>query len=149
MEVIFIKDVSNKGRAGEVRRVADGYARNYLIPQGLAEVATPEGLKRIKKITATGDETRIRETALMQELASQLDGISVTVIGRTAPTGRYYGAITSGQIAAQLSANLGREIDRRLVDSREPIREPGEYEAVLRWTNDIQATIQVVAEAEE
>ena len=149
MEVVFVKDVSNKARAGEVRRVADGYARNYLIPQGRAEPATPEVMKRLKKITAVGDENRVRETRLMQELAEQLDGISVTVIGRTTPTGRYYGAITSAQIAGQLSANLGREIDRRLVDSYEPIREPGEYEAVLRWSNDIQATIQIVAEAEE
>lgn len=149
MEVVFVKDVSNKARAGEVRRVADGYARNYLIPQGLAEPATPEVMKRLKKITAVGDENRVRETRFMQELAEQLDGISVTVIGRTTPTGRYYGAITSAQIAGQLSANLGREIDRRLVDSYEPIREPGEYEAVLRWSNDIQATIQIVAEAEE
>ncbi len=149
MEVVFVKDVSNKARAGEVRRVADGYARNYLIPQGLAEPATPEVLKRLKKITAVGDENRVRETRLMQELAEQLDGISVTVVGRTTPTGRYYGAITSAQIAAQLSANLGREIDRRLVDSDEPIREPGEYEAVLRWSNDIQATINIIAEAEE
>ncbi len=149
MEVVFVKDVSNKARAGEVRRVADGYARNYLIPKGLAEPATPEVMKRLKKITAVGDENRVRETRVMQELAEQLDGISVTVVGRTTPTGRYYGAITSAQIAAQLSANLGREIDRRLVDSQEPIREPGEYEAVLRWSNDIQATIQIVAEAEE
>ena len=149
MEVIFIKDVVNKARAGEVRRVADGYARNYLIPQGMAEMATPEVLKRLKKITAVGDETRVRETGLMQELADQLDGISVTVIGRITPTGRYYGAITSAQIAAQLSANLGREIDRRLVDAGESIREPGEYEAVLRWSNDIQATIHIIAEAEE
>ena len=149
MEVIFIKDVSNQARAGEVRRVADGYARNYLIPQGMAEMATPEVLKRLHKIKAFGDETRVRETGIMQELADQLDGISVTVIGRITPTGRYYGAIGSAQIAAQLSATLGREIDRRLVEIGESIREPGEYEAVLRWSNDIQATIQIIAEAEE
>jgi large subunit ribosomal protein L9 len=149
MEVVFIKDVSNQARAGEVRRVADGYARNYLIPKGMAELATPEVLKRLKKITASGDEIRVRETGLMRELANQLDGISVTVIGRITPTGRYYGAITSAQIAAQLSANLGREIDRRLVDAGDPIREPGEYEAILRWSNDIQATIHIVAKAEE
>ena len=149
MEVVFIKDVSNQARAGEVRRVADGYARNYLIPQGMAEMATPEVLKRLHKIKASGDETRVRETGVMQELADALDGISVTVIGRITPTGRYYGAITSNQIASQLSANLGREIDRRLVETGESIREPGEYEAVLRWSNDIQATIHIIAEAEE
>jgi large subunit ribosomal protein L9 len=149
MEVIFLKDVFNQARAGEVRRVADGYARNYLIPQGMAEMATPEVLKRLHKIKASGDETRLRETGVMQELAEQLDGVSVTVIGRITPTGRYYGAISSSQIASQLSANVGREIDRRLLEAGEPIRAPGEYEVVLRWSSDIQATIQIIAEAEE
>jgi large subunit ribosomal protein L9 len=149
MEVVFIKDVFNQARAGEVRRVADGYARNYLIPQGMAELATPEVIKRLHKIKASGDETRVRETGLMQELAEHLDGVSVSVIGRITPTGRYYGSITSTQIASQLSANVGREIDRRLVEATEPIREPGEYEVVLRWSNDIQATIHILAEAEE
>ena len=149
MEVIFIQDVANQARAGEVRRVADGYARNYLIPQGLAEMATPELLKRLHKIKAAGDETRIRETGVMEELAAALDGISINVTARVTPTGRYYGTITSAQIAAQLSATVGREIDRRLVEVGEPIREPGAYEIVLRWANEIQATIHIAAEVEE
>ena len=149
MEVIFIQDVPNKARAGEVRRVADGYARNYLIPQGLAELATPEVLKRIHKIKATGDDTRIQEAQVTEELARALDGTSITVIGRVTPTGRYYGAITSAQIASQLTATAGREIDRRLVEAGEPIREPGEYEVVLQWPGDVQATVRIVAEVEE
>ena len=149
MEVIFIKDVPNQAQAGEVRRVADGFARNYLIPQGLAEMATPEVLKRLHKIKAAGDETRIRETEVMEELAMALDATSVNVMARITPTGRYYGAITSAQIATELSATVGREIDRRLVESGDPIREPGEYDIVLRWANEIQATIHIVAEVEE
>jgi large subunit ribosomal protein L9 len=149
MEVVFTQDVPNKANAGEVRRVADGYARNYLIPRGLAEIATPEVLKRLHKIKATGDETRIRETQVMEELAAALADISVSVSGRVTPTGRYYGAVSSAQIAAQLSATLGRDIDRRLLEAGEPIREPGEYEVILRLTNDIHATIRIIAEKEE
>jgi large subunit ribosomal protein L9 len=149
MEVVFTQDVPNQARAGEVRRVADGYARNYLIPQGMAQVATPEVLKRLHKIKAIGDETRVRETGAMQSLADVLDGTSISVSARITPTGRYYGAITSSQIASQLSAVVGREIDRRLLEAGGPIREPGEYEVVLRWPGDIQATIQIVAEIEE
>ena len=70
MEVVFTQDVPNKAKAGEVRRVPDGYARNYLLPQGLAEIATPEVLKRLHKITAVGDEVRVRETAVMESLSS-------------------------------------------------------------------------------
>ncbi len=149
MEVIFIQDVPNQAQAGEVRRVADGFARNYLIPQGLAEMATPEVLKRLHRIKAAGDKTRIRETEVMEELATALDGTSVKVMARVTPTGRYYGAITNAQIATELSSAVGREIDRRLVESGEPIREPGEYDIVLRWANEIQATIHIVAEVEE
>ena len=149
MEVIFLKDVPNQARAGEQRKVADGYARNYLIPQGLAQAATSEVLKRLHKIKAVGDEVRIRETQVMDELAEALDNAQITVSARVTPTGRYYGAISSSSIAAELSAAAGREIDRRLIEAGEPIREPGEYQVVLRFSNEIQATVHILAEAEE
>ena len=100
MEVVFTQDVPNKAKAGEVRRVPDGYARNYLLPQGLAEIATPEVLKRLHKITAVGDEVRVRETAIMEELAEGLDDVSITLTARITPTGRYYGAISRNRIGA-------------------------------------------------
>ena len=149
MEVIFTRDVINQARAGEVKRVSDGYARNYLIPKGLAEMATPEVLKRLHKIQAAGDETRVRETGVMEELAEALQDTSITVTARITPTGRYYGAITNARIATELGAAVGRDIDRRLLESNEPIREPGEYEIVLRLSTDIQATIHITAEVEE
>ena len=149
MEVIFTKDVINQARAGEVKQVADGYARNYLIPQGLAEAATPEMLKSLRKITAFGDETRDKETATLQQLAELLNDASITVMGRVTPVGRYYGAISNIQVAAQLSAQSGQDIDRRLVENTEPIREPGEYDMVLRLSTDISVTIHVIAGVEE
>lgn len=149
MEVVFTQDVPNQARAGELRRVADGYARNYLIPQGLAQMATPEVLKRLHKIKAAGDETRVRETQVLEDLAQALDDTSITVSARVTPTGRYYGTVSSARIAAELSSVVGREIDRRLVEAGEPIREPGEYEVVLRFSNEIEATIHITAEVEE
>ena len=149
MEVVFIQDVANQARAGEVKRVADGYARNYLVPKGLAEMATPEVLKRLHKIKAAGDEVRIRETGQLTELAELLDGTSITVEARVTPMGRYYGTISEAMIATELSNAVGREIDRRLVEAGEPIREPGEYQVVLRLSNDIEATINITAEVEE
>jgi len=149
MEVIFTQDVPNKARAGEVRRVPDGYARNYLLPKGLAEMATPEVLKRLHKITAAGDEIRIRETAVMEELASGLDDVTITLTARITPTGRYYGSITSTHIAMELADKLGREVERRWVEIDEPIREPGEYDITLRFSTEVTATIHVNAEVEE
>jgi large subunit ribosomal protein L9 len=149
MQVIFLQDVPNQAHAGEVKRVADGYARNYLLPKGLAEVATAEILKRVHKIKSAGDDQRLRETEAMEELAQLLDNTSISLAARVTPTGRYYGAISNAHIAEELTKRIGREIDRRIVEVIEPIREPGEYEIALRLSSDIQATIYIKAEVEE
>ncbi len=149
MQVIFLQDVPNQAHAGEIKRVADGYARNYLLPKGLAQVATPEILKRTHKIKAAGDDQRVRETEAMEELAQLMDNTNITLTARVTPTGRYYGAITSTHIAEELTRVLGRDIDRRIVEVIEPIREPGEYEVALRLSPEIYATIHIAAEAEE
>ena len=149
MEVVFTQDVPNKARAGEVRRVPDGYARNYLLPQGLAEIATEEVKKRIHKITAVGDEIRVRETAIMEELAKGMDDVTISLTARITPNGRYYGAITSTHIAMELAEKLGREVERRWIEIAEPIREPGEYDVTLRFSTEVSATIHVNAEIEE
>ncbi len=149
MHAIFLQDVPNQAHAGEVKRVADGYARNYLLPKALAQVATPEIMKRVHKIKAFGDGQRLRETEAMEELAQLLDNTNINVTARVTPTGRYYGTITSARIADELTSILGRDIDRRIVDVIEPIREPGEYEISLRLSADISATIHIMAEAEE
>jgi large subunit ribosomal protein L9 len=149
MEVVFTQDVPNKAKAGEIRRVPDGYARNYLLPQGLAEIATPEVKRRIHKIAAVGDEIRVREAAVMEELASGMEDVTITLSARVTPTGRYYGTITSTHIAMELADKLGREVERRWVEIADPIREPGEYDVVLRFSTDVTATIHVNAEVEE
>ena len=149
MEGVFTQDVPNKAKAGEIRRVPDGYARNYLLPQGLAENATPEVKKRIHKIAAVGDEIRVREAAVMEELASGMEDVTITLSARVTPTGRYYGTITSTHIAMELADKLGREVERRWVEIADPIREPGEYDVVLRFSTDVTATIHVNAEVEE
>ena len=149
MEVVFTQDVPNKARAGEVRRVPDGYARNYLLPQGLAVMATPEVLKRLHKIKSVGDEVRMRETQVLEEIKEALDDTEITVQARVTPTGRYYGAITSTHISIALAEVTGREIERRWIEVAEPIREPGEYDITLRFSTEIAATIHVTAEAEE
>ena len=149
MQVIFLQDVANHAHAGEIKRVADGYARNYLIPKGLAQVATPEILKRGHKIKQAGDQQRIKVTQEMEELAQLLDNTMITMTARVTPTGRYYGAITNAHIAAELKESVGRDFERRILDTVEPIREPGEYDITLRLSPDIEATIHIMAEAEE
>lgn len=149
MMMLFLRDVPDKARAGEVRRVSRGYARNYLLPKGLAEIATDETLKRLEKVKAEGDAERARETQVVEELAEALDNLTVTIEGRVTPTGRYYGAISGVRIADALGELLERDIDRRITNSVEPIREPGEYEVVLNLSSEIRATVNVIASIEE
>lgn len=149
MMMLFLRDVPDKARAGEVRRVSRGYARNYLLPKGLAEIATDETLKRLEKVKAEGDAERARETQVVEELAEALDNLTVTIEGRVTPTGRYYGAISGIRIADALGELLEREIDRRITNTVEPIREPGEYEVVLNLSSEIRATVNVIAAIEE
>ncbi len=149
MRVIFLEDVANQANAGEVKNVANGYARNYLIPQKLAIVATAEEMKRIERIKQAGTERRIRETQRWEVLASELEGTGITVKARATLAGEFYGAITPTQIAQELGNTTGREIDRKLVETVEPIKAPGEYEVILNLSPGIQATILVTAEAEE
>ena len=85
----------------------------------------------------------------MEGLAQLLDNTQISVMARVTPTGRYYGAISNVQIAETLTKTIGREIDRRIVDTIEPIREPGDYEISLKLSADIQATIHITAGAEE
>ena len=149
VRVIFLQDASTLAHAGDVKNVKDGYARNYLIPQKLAEAATSEGMKRIERIKQTGDERRMRETNRWEDLAASLDGTNITVAARVTPAGQYYGAITPTQIAQQLTEATGREIDRKLIDTVQPIREPGEHEIILNLAPGIQVTIIVTAETQE
>ena len=148
MDVIFLQDVPNVANAGDQRRVADGFARNYLLPKKLAALATPEMLKRTERIKQVGEERRGRETGRLEELASHLEGLAVNVTGRVAPTGLFYGAISQTQIANALTEATGREIDRKIVEVLQPIREPGEYEISLNLGPDVSANIFIVAEAE-
>ena len=149
MRVIFLDDVANIAQAGDVKNVADGYARNYLIPKMLAVVATPEHLKRIQRIKREGDDKRVKETKQLEELASALDGTAITVKAKATPTGKFYGAVSAGHVSDELSSAIGRGIDRKLIDMVEPIREPGEYNVVLTLGPEIKANIIITAEAEE
>ena len=149
MMLLFLKDVPDQARAGEIKRVSRGYARNYLLPKGLAELASPETLKRLDKVRQEGNAQRARETHVMEELAEALDNLTVTVTGRITPTGRYYGTISGLRVAEAIGETLGREIDRRFTNSMEPIREPGEYEVSLPLSSEITATVNVVATIEE
>ena len=145
MRVIFLTDVTGSGLAGEVKEVKNGYARNFLIPQKLAVVATHDQLQRIETIRKTAEERRLKEEQDLHALAERLAQLSVTLTAKVGPTGRFYGAVTSAHIAEELSRLTEREFDRHSIHLEEPIHEPGEYQAEIRFPHSISATVQVNA----
>lgn len=146
VQVVFLADVPPKHSAGDVRAVSGGYARNYLIPQGLAAPATTDQLKRIEKIKKAAEEKRARDTADLKGVADRLEGLSVTMKGRSGQGGRLYGSITTMAIAQALTEAVGHDIDRRIISLTEPIRDLGTFQVPVRLHMDLIPTVTVVVE---
>lgn len=142
MEVILREAVDKLGHPGDVVNVSAGFARNYLLPRGVAYEATPGNLKRIaqEKGRLEAAENTRRESA--QELAARLTPISLTFSARVGDEGKLFGSVTSSDIAHQLEAQ-GIHLERRMIDLHEPIRALGIYKVPVKLHADVQAEIKV------
>jgi large subunit ribosomal protein L9 len=149
MDVLLLKDVQGLGEAGEVKSVSDGYGRNYLIPQGLAMMATPGAVKQAKLQAAADSRRKEQEMTEAQELAQALDGLTVTFQARAGESDRLYGSITKANIAESLEEQVGREVDRRKIELDEPLKELGTHAVTIRLASEAEAKITVVIEREE
>jgi large subunit ribosomal protein L9 len=147
MKVLLTKDVYKLGRAGDVKRVADGYGRNYLLPQGLAVLATPGALKRTESIRTKAAEQRTELNKEMGGLAEKLSGAYVTFGVKAGETGKLYGSITPAMVAESLSQKIGVTVDRHLIELA-PIRTLGEYKALVRLTVDLIPEVRVIVHRE-
>jgi large subunit ribosomal protein L9 len=143
MKVLLLKDVYNLGRAGEVKKVADGYGRNFLLPQGLGVLATPGALKQAERIKAEADKQRDLRNAEMSAVSEKLKEIELLFPARAGETGKLYGSVTTEMIAEQLAERAGIEIARRQIDSQ-PLRQLGMHTIKIRLTMDIIPEIQAV-----
>jgi large subunit ribosomal protein L9 len=146
VKVIFLTDVPQVAKAGELRDVADGYARNYLIPRRLAAMATPSAIQQheAQQRALARQEAKVLEEA--KALASRLEGITVHVKARAGQEGRLFGSVTAADIAAALQAEIGQEVDRRRIELPEPIHTVGEHSATVRLGADLTPTVTVVVE---
>ena len=141
MKVLFLEDALPTARAGDIRDVKTGFARNYLIPQGIAVIATTHELRRAEKLRAAAEERRLRELEEWRDLASELERNPVELQVRSGPTGRLYGSVTNAMVAARLSELTERTIERKRVRISEPIRITGDYRVPIRFIEDVNATI--------
>jgi len=149
MKVVFLQDVPNVARAGNMKEVADGYARNFLIPRKLAAQADPKMMSAIEaQVRATARRTAQNESEMM-ELASQLNGKEIVIVARVGANDRLYGSITPGDIITELEKSLGVIVDKRKIELENPIRELGSHEIPIRLTKDIIPHITVTVTGEE
>jgi len=143
MKVIFLQDLPNVAQAGDTKEVADGYARNFLIPRRLAIVAKP-GVTNIVAL-----HKKEKKAAEFAEMANKLDGLEISLKARAGTKERLYGAITAADIASELDKTTALAIDKRRIELNKPIHQLGSYEVAIRLAKDIIPKIKVTVTKEE
>ena len=148
MKVLFKQDVEGVAKAGQVKDVADGYARNYLIRRGLAVVATPGALKNAAAEQATVSRRAADEEKGARDLKERLEAQPIVVRSKAGAQGRLYGSITNADVAQAIKQQLGVDVDRRHVELAEPIRQVGEHQASARLHRAVTAKLTLDVQAE-
>jgi len=147
VKVVLRSDVDNLGKKGDLVDVADGYARNYLVPRGLALKANAGIQKQADAMRRNREARDRRERESAQALAAQFEGRTISIKARAGGEGRLFGSVTSVDIADAVLQQTGAEIDRRRIDLAEPLKELGPVDLSVRLHPDVVATIHVVVEA--
>ena len=143
MKVLLLEDVYKLGRAGDVKKVAPGYARNYLMPQGLAVLATPGAMKMADRIKKQGEVKRARVNQELGGVAEQLEGKRFTFPAKASETRRLYGSINTQMIAEAVSEEIGVPVEAKQIESQ-PLRMLGKHNVAIRLTVDLIPEIEII-----
>ncbi|MFW5969186.1 MAG: 50S ribosomal protein L9 [Halofilum sp. (in: g-proteobacteria)] len=148
MQVILVENVDNLGRLGDVVQVKSGYARNWLLPQGIARMATADNVKEIEARRAELERAEKEKQEVATRRQQELDGRTVTIRAKVGTEGKLFGSVSAGDIADALTAD-GAEVEKREVRMPiGPLREIGEYEIGIHLYSDVDVTVTVVVEPE-
>ena len=148
MNVILLKDVKGTGKAGEVVKVSDGYARNKLIPGGFAQEATKDNVRVLEKAKAQAAEKKAADKAVAQEIAEKLKDVTVTIKTKGGDGGRLFGSITSKDIADAVKAQTGMDIDKKKIVLDNPIKVAGATTVPVKLFEEVKGAINVIVEAQ-
>lgn len=149
MKVVLLEDLPGKGRAGEIKEVSKGYAKNFLLPQGLALVATPVVIKQVESRLEKEKAKESIDRDKLVELAQQIEGREIRLQARIGAGERLFGSITAADIAEELSRAIGSVIDKKKIDMEKPLRQAGSYEVTVKLASDLKPQITVVIEQEK
>ncbi len=149
MKVILLKDIADLGKAGELKEVKDGYARNYLIPNGLAKPATDSEIKKMEyqKLLKVQREDAVRKKS--EEIMKALQRVVHRISAKSGGGGKLFGAITAANLAEAISKQTGLEIDKKWVNLEKPIKELGMYDVEFRLPGGIRGIVKVEIVTEE
>jgi len=143
MKVLLLEDVYKLGRAGDVKKVAPGYARNYLMPQGLVVLATPGAVKQAGRIQKHGEVKRAKVNKELGGVAEQLEGKRLLFAAKASETRRLYGSINTQMIADKVSEEIGVTIEAKQIESQ-PLRMIGKHDLSVRLTIDLIPKIEII-----
>jgi large subunit ribosomal protein L9 len=142
MEIILRQDYEQLGKTGEIVKVKDGFARNYLIPQGIAYLATAANKKRYENDMQQQSQLQARDLKKAEDLSAKLENVSCTLTVQVGEEDKLFGSVTSQNIADEL-ANQGFEIDKRKILLEEPIKSLGIYSVPVKLHSDVESTVKV------
>ncbi|MEN6324840.1 MAG: 50S ribosomal protein L9 [Syntrophomonas sp.] len=148
MKVILKQDVKNLGKIGEIKEVSDGYARNFLIPKGLADEATTNKLKETQEKNTREAKRKDKEKADAEEVKKRLDGKTVKIKAKAGTGDKLFGAVTSREIAEILQKEFSLSLDKKKIEMGEAIKHLGQYKIKIKIYPSIQAEVKVIVEAE-
>jgi large subunit ribosomal protein L9 len=143
MKVLFKKDVPDVAKAGQVKEVADGYARNFLIPRGLAVAATAGALKQVAEIQAVAARHAADEQQSAQNLRQRLEAQPIVIEAKAGSQGRLYGSVTGADVASAIQKQMGANIDRHHLEMPDHIRNIGSYQVSVRLHRAVTATLTI------
>ena len=147
MKIVLRDDVENLGHKGDVVDVADGYARNYLVPRGLAMKATKGVVAQAEAMRRNRAAKEARDVEAAQTAAAQLEGARIEIPARAGEGGKLFGSVTATDVADAIQAQRGIEVDRRRVGLDEPVKELSEVDVTVKLHTDVEATVTVVVVA--
>ncbi len=148
MKVLFLKEVTGTARAGDVKEVTPGYARNFLFPKHLAVVADERVVEQVRKREEAARRRAEKELTEAREVAQRMRKLTVTVYAKTGEGGRLFGSVTNADVAQQLKREAGIDVDKRKIGIEPPIRSLGPHEVQVELHPEISETLKVVVAAQ-
>jgi large subunit ribosomal protein L9 len=149
MKVVLLEDIPGRGRAGQMKEVSKGYAKNFLLPRGLALIATPSIVKQVESRLEKEKLEESIDRERLVELAQQIEGKEIRFKARMGARERLFGSITAADVAEELSRAIGSVVDKKRIDLEKPFRQAGSHEIAVKLASDIKPKITVVIEEEE